>query len=231
MKNVKRKHWEAALFAAALCISAAVLVVYTLRGTGGFALPSLVIALLFLIPFFVHFERNRPPAGLLVCISVMGAIAALSRVLFVAFASVKPTTAIVLVTGIAFGPGAGFLTGALAALASNVYFVQGPWTPWQMLAWGLCGLAGGLLRERKFLKSPWWLSLTGALLSLAFGVIMNLSYVIPYVRPLTFPAVMTAMGAGLAFDSVHAVSTFVFLLLFGRLWLKKLLRVQEKLGE
>src|SRR5207249_4310778 len=43
-------------------------------------------------------------------------------------------------------------TGAIAMLSSNFFLGQGPWTPWQMLLWGACGVAGAalapLLRHR-----------------------------------------------------------------------------------
>lgn len=32
---------------------------------------------------------------------------------------------------------------ALAALSSNLFFGQGPWTPWQMFSWGLIGFLAG----------------------------------------------------------------------------------------
>ena len=56
--------------------------------------------------------------------------------------NVKPTTDIVLISGYALGGGPGFAVGAIAGLASNFFFGQGPWTPWQMAAWGVTGVVG-----------------------------------------------------------------------------------------
>ena len=50
-----------------------------------------------------------------------------------------------LVVGYALGPLPGFTVGALGMLASNILLGQGPYTPWQMAAWGLVGLAGAAL--------------------------------------------------------------------------------------
>ena len=50
--------------------------------------------------------------------------------------------ALVMIMGVCSGPPAGFMTGALSALVSNMLLGQGPWTVWQMLAWGLIGLFG-----------------------------------------------------------------------------------------
>lgn len=41
----------------------------------------------------------------------------------------------------------GFLTGAITAFVSNMFFGQGPWTPWQILAFVLVGFSAGSLRE------------------------------------------------------------------------------------
>lgn len=52
-------------------------------------------------------------------------------------------TAVVIITGIALGPEAGVLTGALARFVCNFFMGQGIWTPWEMVAWAMLGgLAG-----------------------------------------------------------------------------------------
>ena len=65
--------------------------------------------------------------------------------LFAAVPNVQGTTDVALLSGYVLGPAPGFMVGALAALASNVFLGQGPWTPWQMLGWGAAGVAGALL--------------------------------------------------------------------------------------
>ena len=62
--------------------------------------------------------------------------------------NVKPTTDIVLLAGYALGGAPGFAVGAVAALASNLFFGQGPWTPWQMAAWGLVRLSAARCSAR-----------------------------------------------------------------------------------
>ena len=78
----------------------------------------------------------------------LAAFAALGRIAFAAVPNVKPTTDIVLISGYALGGGPGFVVGALAGLTSNFFFGQGPWTPWQMAAWGATGLIGAGLAMR-----------------------------------------------------------------------------------
>ena len=95
---------------------------------------STMIIIELMLPFFFRFEARRPQARELVILTVMAALAAVSRVAFSFSPFLKTITGIIMITGIAFGPEAGFLTGAVAAFASNFFFSQGPWTPWQMFA-------------------------------------------------------------------------------------------------
>jgi prenyltransferase beta subunit len=94
---------------------------------------------------FWWYERSHPPAKLLAVVATLAALAALGRDAFAAIPDVKPITAIVLVSGLAFGAGPGFAVGAIGGLASNILLGEGPWTPWQMLGWGLVGVLGALL--------------------------------------------------------------------------------------
>ena len=84
--------------------------------------------------------------GMLALVATLAALAALGRIAFAPLPNVKPTTDIVLFAGFALGGAPGFAVGAVGALASNLFFGQGPWTPWQMAGWGLVGLAGAGLR-------------------------------------------------------------------------------------
>src|SRR3954449_2203812 len=96
---------------------------------------------------FAWYERSHPRARVLALVATLAALAVVGRIAFAPFPNVKPTTDIVLFAGLAIGAAPGFAVGALTALASNVFFGQGPWTPWQMVAWGLVGVLGGLLRK------------------------------------------------------------------------------------
>ena len=106
---------------------------------------SLLIIVYSMIPFFVMFEKRKPQARELVTIAVMCAIAVASRAAFIWLDHFKPMAAIIIITGIALGAEAGFLTGSLSVVVSNMIFGHGPWTPWQMLAFGLVGFVAGVL--------------------------------------------------------------------------------------
>lgn len=194
------------------------------------AAASMIVIMLALLPFFLEFEHRRPRPRDLVPIAVMSVIASLGRALFVAVPNFKPTTAIVMITGMQFGPQAGFLTGALSALASNMFLGQGPWTPWQMYAWGMIGFVSGVMGRRGWFQHRWFLYLSGMLAGILFDWFLNLQYLIGYVHPITWSAVLAAYAAGVVFDLTHGGSTVLFLFLLERPWGKKLKRLKVKYG-
>ena len=103
------------------------------------ALLSTLVLLAALTPFFLAFERQKPRPRDFMPVVVLTALSVTGRLLFAALPNFKPVSAIVILAGVCFGRQSGFLTGALSALVSNLFFGQGPWTPWQMYAWGLMG--------------------------------------------------------------------------------------------
>ncbi len=119
---------------------------------------------------FAWYERARPSAKVLALVATLAALAALGRIAFAPLPSVKPTTDIVLLSGYVLGGAPGFAVGSVAALASNVFFGQGPFTPWQMAAWGGVGVFGALL-ARVFGRDlgRWSLAAACALAGLAYG--------------------------------------------------------------
>ena len=132
---------------------------------------DILLGLLFLlasaIPFILVFDKKKPQARELVPIAVMAAIAVVGRTVFeiIPLPNFKPCSAIIIITAVAFGPEAGFMTGALTAFVSNFIFGQGPWTPWQMFCWGMIGFVAGRLQKsgffgrekpRRHFASPVW---------------------------------------------------------------------------
>jgi energy-coupling factor transport system substrate-specific component len=88
---------------------------------------------------------------------------------------------VVLVAGNAFGPGFGFLLGAVGTFASGLFIGGlGPWLPFQMVAVGWVGLGAGLLPERTPRTHAEWrlriaaLASYGAIAGYLFGALMNL---------------------------------------------------------
>lgn len=207
------------------------ILIYSAFGNPGhYAFLSFGAILLSLVPFYASFERRRPQARELVPIAVLAAAGAAGRALFAAFPSVKPTSAIVIVSGIVFGPEAGFMTGATSALVSNFFFGQGPFTPWQMFGWGMMGFTAGLLfRKREKVNVP-AICVFGFIWGFLFGWFMDIWQALGFLSPVTFKGFLLTFAASFYFDLTHAVSNAVFLLLIAKRWVKILSRVKVKYG-
>jgi hypothetical protein len=174
-----------------------------------FAIVAVVLAL-----GWLAYERARLSARMVAVIGTLAAMAALGRDAFVALPDVKPITAMTLVVGYALGPVAGFSVGALGMLASNFVLGQGPYTPWQMAAWGLVGLAGaalGSLSARRL--GRWRLALACALAALAAKEVMNV-YTWTIGASHTPAALLLTAGQGLPYDVTDTVASFLFGLAF-----------------
>ncbi|MDX6648325.1 MAG: energy-coupling factor transport system substrate-specific component, partial [Solirubrobacteraceae bacterium] len=192
-------------------------------------LASFSILSLALAGGFAWYERAHPSARVLALVATMAALAALGRVAFAPLPNVKPTTDIVLIAGVALGGAPGFAVGALAALTSNLFFGQGPWTPWQMAAWGGVGIAGALLGRiagERLGRIP--LAAACALAGLAFGVVMNFSTWVTYTGDHSVAAFWTISGTALPFDVAHAVGNVLFALAFGPALLRALRRFRRR---
>ena len=148
----------------------------------------------------------------LVLIATLAAVAAAGRVLFAAVPNVQPVTVIAVVAGVALGPRAGASVGALAALVSNFYLGQGAYTPWQMLAWGACGLIGGLAAPLLRRRVP--LALTCFALGFAFDAFMDVWEWLSFY-PHTWQAFTALYLRGIWFDGAHATGNFVLAFVAG----------------
>ena len=113
---------------------------------------SMLIILETMLPFAMVFEGRKPQARELIIISVLCAIGVAGRAAFFMLPQFKPVVAIVIIAGVTFGGEAGFLVGAVTGFVSNMFFGQGPWTPWQMFAFGIIGFLAGVLFRKGFLR-------------------------------------------------------------------------------
>lgn len=201
-----------------------------LPGRGYYITGTLIIIEL-MIPFFMAFEGRRPQARELVIVAVLCAIAIAARVA-IPIPHVKAIFAIIMVAGIAFGPEAGFMVGAISAFASNFFYGQGPYTPWQMFAYGAGGmLAGFLFAKGKIAKTPWNMAVFGFFsVLLLVGPLLDLSSVFLTLTTINLKSVLTVMLASVFVNIIQAVSTAAVLLLLGKPLLDKLDRIKLKYG-
>lgn len=177
---------------------------------------------------FFLFDRSQPALRQLMPIVVLSALAVAGRVLFAPLPYIKPVSALCILGGAVYGRRAGFYIGAFAALFSNIFFGQGPWTPWQMYAWGMVGYIAGMLVHTGAFEKPWFVLAYGFISGLLFGFIMNTFYLVGYVHPITWQSALIAYGAGLGFDITHGIATAAFLGLVYLPWKVKLARIKQK---
>lgn len=195
-------------------------------------LTSTLIIFETMLPFFFLFESRKPQARELVTIAVLSAMAAVSRVAFAFLPGFKPVTAIVMITGIAFGAEAGFLTGAVSAFASNFFYSQGPWTPWQMMAYGVGGFLAGLIFRRWGHKCrPVVLAVFGFVsIVLLIGPLLDCCTIFTTLTVLTPEAVGLVFLQGVPANVTHGLGCATTMLLFSRPLLEKLNRLKTKYG-
>ena len=190
-----------------------------------------LIILELLVPFFMAFEGRRPQARELVVIAVMCAIAIAARVA-IPIPNFKAIFAVIMLSGIAFGPEAGFMVGAISAFASNFFYGQGPYTPWQMMAYGAGGmLAGFCFAKGKLPQKPLTMAVFGFLaVVLWVGPLLDTSSVFLMLSDINWNSVLLTYGAGLSVNISQAACTVLIMLLFGRPLLDKLDRIKLKYG-
>ena len=206
-----------------------------------------------LLAGFAWYERRRPDARIVALVGTLAAFAALGRIAFAAVPNVKPTTDIVLISGYALGAGPGFAVGALAGLTSNFFFGQGPWTPWQMAAWGACGVIGaGLawataprMRRRWSPRGAdsdgsgasdggqprigrWPLALVCLVVGFAFTAVQDVGDWVTYSDH-SWAQLGIYVGKGIGFDAIHAAGCLVFALALGPILIRSIQRFSRRL--
>ena len=124
------------------------------------------------------------------------------------------------------------MTGAIGAFASNFFFSQGPWTPWQMMAYGLGGfLAGLLFCRRRTARNPVFLAVYGFLSIVLFvGPLLDCCTLFTVSNHLSWKYAAAVFGAGLTYNLQHGAACAATMLLFSKPLLSKLDRLKEKYG-
>jgi energy-coupling factor transport system substrate-specific component len=192
-------------------------------------LASFTILAVALAAGFAWFERSRPSSRTVAAVATLAALATLGRIAFAALPNVKPTTDIVLIAGYSLGGPPGFAVGAIAAIASNIVFGQGPWTPWQMLAWGLVGLLGAALARWPRPIPRVAMALICAAAGFGYGAILNFSTWVTFTGQHTLAQFAAIEGSAFSFDLVHAIGNLVFFLAFGPALIRVLARLRARL--
>ena len=198
-----------------------------------YAFIALIVAVLACVPFFIFFEKNEQNGKLLVIIACMIALCSLSRFVFAALPHFKPVTALVIITAMYFGPQAGFVTGAMTAVISNFYFGQGPWTPFQMFAWGLIGLIAGLIApiiKKRNAVSMVLLCLFGAFCGALYSLLLDTWTTIWWDGGFNLTRFITSISIAAPVTLIYAASNVVFLAVFAYPMGRIFERIKTKYG-
>jgi energy-coupling factor transport system substrate-specific component len=177
---------------------------------------------------FAWYERSRPPAQVVALVAALAALAIAGRIAFAAFPNVKPTTDIVIFAGFALGAAPGFAVGALAALVSNFWFGQGPWTPWQMAGWGLCGVLGALVALGFRNAGRLTLAATCGFAGIAYGALLNFSLMATYGGELSLERFGVLSARAIPFDAAHAIGNIALALIAGPAIIRMLTRFRRR---
>ncbi|WP_346847047.1 MULTISPECIES: ECF transporter S component [unclassified Clostridium] len=208
-----------------------VLMILTLQKDiqNSFALLSTLGVLGILFLSYFYFEKSMLGTKEIAVIATLSAFTALSRIAFAPIPNVKPVTFLVALSGFVFGPYEGFLIGSTSAFLSNIFFGQGPWTPWQMFSWGLVGIISGIWGRKGKRVRALKFSIICFIYGFMFDWIMNFWYVLGFVKPITIQSVIMAYLSGLTFDILHGGGSFIFSIIFYDSFIDVLLRYKRRL--
>ena len=190
-----------------------------------YALLSLFAAVLTLLYFLSGIERKKIGTRRLILTSILTALSVLGRFIPV----FKPITAVTMIAGVYLGAEAGFTVGSLSALVSNFYFGHGPWTPFQMLSWGLIGLLSGIF-SKSLKKYPVFLYSFAVFGGVFYSIVMDAWNVMFYEGSFSAEMFGAALLTALPFTVLYAVSNVIFIAVLFRPFGKKLERIKIKYG-
>ncbi len=193
---------------------------------------SLLVMFESILPFYIMFEKRQIQARELVLMAVLCAMCTAGRAVFYMLPEFKPLTALVIIFSCALGGESGFMIGSLSMLASNIFFGQGIWTPWQMFTMGLIGFLAGEIFQRGLIRpSRINLAIFGFLSAyIIYGGIMNPATLILSRSAITMESLLAVYAVGLPVDTIHAFSTAVFLYIGAEPVIMKLERIKQKYG-
>lgn len=211
---------------------AAIIITTLFIGSKSYYAAAVTVIICAIIPFFAFFEKRRVKTGEIIILSIMTALAVAARSLFMFIPQVKPTCAIVIVTAVAFGPNAGFLTGALSMFLSNFIFGQGMFTPFQMLGMGLVGfICGCIFSGKKLSENRFAVSITGGILTFAlYGFIVDSCSVLMLSSSLSLSSALAFYSSGFLFNLIHGITTALLLFFICKPMNSKFSRLRIKYG-
>lgn len=194
-----------------------------------YAWMSLGVAVLSCLPLFYCFERKENSSKELTVLAVIVAISVVGRFVFAWLPGFKPVTAITVIAAIYLGKESGFVVGSLSAVVSNFYFGQGPWTPFQMFAWGLLGFLAGV-SAKPLKKNKILFCLFGAVAGVLYSLTMDIWTTLWVDGGFNFTRYFASVLSSLPVTVEYAISNVFFILLLSKPIGEKLERIKKKYG-
>lgn len=193
----------------------------------------IIINIIINVSFFISFELSKPSVREFIPLAVICSFATLGRMVFSFIPQVQPVTVLVIISASVFGMQRGFITGSICAIISNMFLGQGPWTLYQMTAWGTVGLISGFIG--KFFKNQkntdtikkseiLVFSVFSFVAAFIFSIICDLS-TISYLKPVvSLNEIIAVFATGIFFNITHAVFNVLLVLCLYAPLKKRLLR-------
>ena len=217
-----------------ICLTAGVILLIVLgirlMADRKYNLVSAMIVLIACGAFYLAYEKRAGSLRRMVLLAVMTAISVVGRFIFGPIPFFKPVTAIVVLTGIYMGPESGFLVGSLSAVVSNIFFGQGPWTPFQMFSWGIIGMIAGFPGLRALLRHRMPLIFYGIFSGIAYSGLMDIWTVFSLEGGWNWYRYLGALATAVPVTITYCVSNVVFLMLTIKPIGEKMNRIQIKHG-
>ena len=194
-----------------------------------------------------EYSSGKVDSRQLAMLGVLTALNALIRMLGAGVAGVETSFFLIIISAYVFGPGFGFLMGALSLLVSGLITGGiGPWLPFQMMAAALIGVGAGLLPKTKRV----WLQVIllicfGAIASFIYGALMTMwnwpflagvgsdvSYLAGAgpIENMTRFLQYEILTGGLLWDAGRAITTITLIIVTGPALLTTLRRAANRAG-
>ncbi|BBF41801.1 substrate-specific component CbrT of predicted cobalamin ECF transporter [Lachnospiraceae bacterium KM106-2] len=181
------------------------------------------------LPYLIRYLKKKLTMREVILVGTFTLAAVLGRVVFQFFPFIKPLVAITMLAGMSMGMGAGFFCGSVSAVLSNFVFGQGPWTPCQMICFGLAGALMALIYNKKK-ESQLAPFIGGMLVLVVIGPLLDISTEIVKDGTFLSEQIVAVIHSGIPANAVHGISTTIFLLLLKNPVLTRIDRICKKYG-
>lgn len=201
-----------------------------LPGRGYFVTCILIFAEL-LLPFLMTFGRRKPRLCEIMTLIVTCVLAVIGRVA-IPIPHFKAAYALIMLTGIAFGPEYGFMVGAVTAFVGDFFYGIGAYMPIQMTAYGAGGmLVGFIFQGNQSSRKPWIMAVIGFFTVIAWtGPLLDAGHLLVMGPRLDLVSLLSSLRSGFPVNIMQGICTFVIMLIFGKPLLEKAERIRLKYG-